>query len=113
MKKIFYLIISFILISCASKKNDNEFEKIIFHTSECFGTCPEYHLEINQKKEVKLYVEKAYEEEIVLSPITFIAIVKGIDNEKATEIFFEKNKELTDSGIIPAIARFGEANEIS
>ena len=54
------------------------------------------------------YVEKAYEEEIVLSPITFIAIVKGIDNEKATEIFFEKNKELTDSGVIPAIARFGE-----
>ena len=28
------------------------------------------------------YVEKAYEDEIVLSPITFIAIVKGIDNEK-------------------------------
>ena len=58
------------------------------------------------------YVEKAYEEEIVLSPITFIAIVKGIDNEKATEIFFEKNKELTDSGVIPAIARFGEASEV-
>lgn len=58
------------------------------------------------------YVEKAYEEETVLSPITFIAKVKGVDNEKATEIFFEKNKELTDLGIIPAIARFGEASEV-
>ncbi|MDM7537430.1 hypothetical protein QUD55_08090 [Lactococcus lactis] len=25
---------------------------------------------------------------------------------------FEKNKELTDSGVIPAIARFGEASEV-
>ena len=58
------------------------------------------------------YVEKAYEEETVLSPITFISKVKGVDNEKATEIFFEKNKELTDSGVIPAIARFGEASEV-
>jgi len=32
--------------------------------------------------------------------------------EKANEIFFEKNKELTDSGVIPAIARFGEASEV-
>lgn len=43
------------------KKNDNRFEKIIFHTSKCFGTCPEYHLEINQKKEIKLHIEKVYE----------------------------------------------------
>ena len=59
MKKILYLIIPFILFSCASKKNDKGFEKIILHTSKCFGTCPEYHLELNQKKEIKLYVEKA------------------------------------------------------
>ncbi len=97
MKKIFYLIISFILISCASKKNDNEFEKIIFHTSECFGTCPEYHLEINQKKEVKLYVEKAYEKRKIdtlkmgyykgklddKTYIEFIDLIKKIDLEKS------------------------------
>ena len=28
------------------------------------------------------------------------------------EIFYEKNKELTDSGVMPAIARFGEASEV-
>ena len=62
MKKIFYLIIfAFFIVSCASKKNEGKFEKIIFHTSKCFGTCPEYHLELNQKKEIKLYVEKAYQ----------------------------------------------------
>jgi hypothetical protein len=59
------------------------------------------------------YVEKAYKEEIVLSPITFIAIVKGIDNEKATEIFFEKSKELTDSGKIPVPVPIVQVKKIS
>ena len=98
MKKMFYLIIiSFILNSCASKKNNNGFEKIIFHTSKCFGTCPEYHLEINKNKEVKLYVEKAYEKRKIdtlkmgyykgkLDDITymeFIDLIKKIDLEKS------------------------------
>ena len=98
MKKMFYLIIiSFILNSCASKKNNNGFEKIIFHTSKCFGTCPEYHLEINKNKEVKLYVEKAYEKRKIdtlkmgyykgklddKTYMEFIDLIKKIDLEKS------------------------------
>lgn len=97
MKKILYLIIPFILFSCASKKNDKGFEKIIFHTSKCFGTCPEYHLELNQKKEIKLYVEKAYQKRKIdtlkignykgkLDDETyseFISLIKIIDFEKS------------------------------
>ncbi len=62
MNKTYYLIVfTFFILSCASKKSEIKFEKIIFHTSKCFGTCPEYHLELNKKKEIKLYVEKTYQ----------------------------------------------------
>ena len=85
MKKIFYLIVPLILISCASKKNDNGFEKIIFHTSKCFGTCPEYHLELNQKKEIKLFIEKAYKKRTL--DTLKIGYYKGkIDNETYSEL---------------------------
>lgn len=99
MKKIFYLIIPFILICCASKNNDNEFEKIIFHTSECFGTCPEYHLEINQKKEVKLFIEKVYQKRKI--DTLKIGYYKGkLDNETYSELISLIEKiDLKKSGI--------------
>ncbi|BCY29056.1 DUF6438 domain-containing protein [Flavobacterium okayamense] len=103
MKKIFYLIIPFILISCASKKNDNEFEKIIFHTSKCFGTCPEYHLEINKKKEVKLFIEKAYQKRKI--DTLKIGYYKGkLDNETYSELISLIEKiDLEKSGITEPI----------
>lgn len=36
------------------KYNDFKFEKIIFHASTCFGTCPEISLEINANREIKI-----------------------------------------------------------
>ena len=32
-------------------------EKIIFHTSVCFGNCPIYHLQVNKDKSLLLYKE--------------------------------------------------------
>jgi len=37
-----------------------KFDKIIFHTTECFGTCPVYHLQVDKSKKVKLYTEVVY-----------------------------------------------------
>lgn len=37
-----------------------EFEKIIFHTTYCYGHCPIYHLEVNKDGKTKLYKEKVY-----------------------------------------------------
>ena len=39
-----------------------KFEKIIFHNSMCFGTCPIYHLEVDQNKTFKLYAERVYKD---------------------------------------------------
>lgn len=60
-KAILLIIITQFLIGCSSRKINPGFEKIIFHTSKCFGTCPEYHLELNHNKEIRLYIEKAYD----------------------------------------------------
>jgi hypothetical protein len=35
-------------------------EKIIFHTSSCFGTCPTYHLQIDSIKQAMLYAEEVF-----------------------------------------------------
>jgi hypothetical protein len=41
--------------------NDSiDIEKIIFHTSRCYGNCPTYHLQIDNKRQVKLFAEEVY-----------------------------------------------------
>ncbi|MFN8282072.1 MAG: DUF6438 domain-containing protein [Chitinophagales bacterium] len=37
-----------------------QLEKIIFHTSICFGSCPTYHLQVDKDKNIKLYAEHVY-----------------------------------------------------
>lgn len=34
-----------------------KFDKIIFHTTECYGTCPVYHLQVDKSKQLKLNAE--------------------------------------------------------
>ena len=37
-----------------------QLEKIIFHSTDCFGNCPTHHLELNKDKSFKLFAEKVY-----------------------------------------------------
>jgi hypothetical protein len=37
-----------------------KFEKIVFHTTECFGTCNVYHLQVDSLKMFKLHREQVY-----------------------------------------------------
>ena len=55
-----FLLPIFFLVSCKSKPEKSKLEKIIFHTSECFGSCSQYHLEIDSNKNLKLYAEIVY-----------------------------------------------------
>ena len=43
-----------------SKKQKICFEKIIFHTTACYGSCPVYHMEVNAKKQIKLNVAEVF-----------------------------------------------------
>ena len=40
--------------------NTIKFEKIIFHTKECYGTCPVYNFQVDKKKQVKLNAQVIY-----------------------------------------------------
>lgn len=62
-RTISIIIITSLFWSCATKTTtttDPKFEKIIFHTSACFGDCPIYHLEVKNDKKVKLITEKSF-----------------------------------------------------
>lgn len=48
------------LLGCEHLDKKVKLEKIIFHTSMCLGTCPSFHLQVDNKKEVKLYAEQVY-----------------------------------------------------
>ncbi|MEO6521215.1 MAG: DUF6438 domain-containing protein [Mucilaginibacter sp.] len=48
------------LIGCKQKSAKAPFAKIIYHTSECYGWCPVYHLEVDSNKILKLYSEMAH-----------------------------------------------------
>lgn len=54
------LAVSLLMFGCGKQNKKLNFEKIIFHTSLCFGSCNVYHLEINNENKVKLYAEHVY-----------------------------------------------------
>ncbi|MBL7937387.1 MAG: hypothetical protein JNM51_16395 [Bacteroidia bacterium] len=56
------LFITIVLLSCGQKRNDTSFDKIVFHTSSCFGFCPVYHMEIDKNKNVLLYSQAVYKD---------------------------------------------------
>ncbi|MEO6520303.1 MAG: DUF6438 domain-containing protein [Mucilaginibacter sp.] len=62
MKRVLFVPIFLLLCSISGCKSEQKikFERIIFHTSICFGTCPVYHLEVNDHKRVKLYAETVF-----------------------------------------------------
>lgn len=69
MTKTFYILtILILLIGCGQmdnkqKEKKHSFEKIIFHTTGCFGTCPTYHLQLDSNKQIKLFAETVYKDD--------------------------------------------------
>lgn len=61
MNKTLFLILLLTCIgSCKRKEQKFSLEKIIFHSSMCFGTCPSYHLEIRRNRDTRLYSEVVF-----------------------------------------------------
>lgn len=60
MRNIFILSLFLPAFLMAQVGNDFKFEKIIFHTTECYGFCSVYHLEIDSNKNAKLFSETVY-----------------------------------------------------
>jgi hypothetical protein len=59
-KPLILFLIGMFALGCASKKHTVAFEKLVFHTSRCFGECPIYHLQVNSDKTLFLVKEHSY-----------------------------------------------------
>lgn len=59
-KSIALLIVTATLISCKSAQDGFNFEKIMYHSGPCFGSCPSYHLEIRNDKTLLLIGDSLY-----------------------------------------------------
>ncbi len=101
MKRIIVVTsISLILFGCGQSDKNVKLDKIIFHTSMCFGTCPTFHLQVDNNREVKLYAEEVYKNPNEFSSFEidttktgyFIGIV-------ADTIFRKLTNELNDLGL--------------
>lgn len=62
MTKSIAALLLFITLSGFAQTKKSAFEKIIYHTTACFGTCPTYHLEVNKDKTVRLYAEQVFKD---------------------------------------------------
>jgi hypothetical protein len=60
MKNLYLALIILLSLSCKHGTPKDKFEKIIFHSSTCFGTCGVYHLEVDSDKTIKLFAETVY-----------------------------------------------------
>ncbi len=79
------LLLIFLLLNiygCDQNKTNFSFEKITLHTEMCLGTCPIYHLEINNDKQIKLFVEEFYIEESFEKDLSKIGYFTGTLSEK-------------------------------
>lgn len=62
MRQLILMIIISILFGCGQTHKTVKLEKIIFHSSSCFGACPIYHLQLDSNKTFKLYAEEVFKD---------------------------------------------------
>lgn len=60
MKTTAFLLSLLLLCSCKPAQETFQFEKIVYHTSACFGRCPVVHLEVTNDKKTRLHGEAVY-----------------------------------------------------
>lgn len=59
-KTLAILFFVLLLISCKSAKDRFRFEKIMYHSGPCFGSCPSYHMQIGSDRTVLLKGDSLY-----------------------------------------------------
>jgi hypothetical protein len=100
MKKLLIALSFFsVLLACRTNEKSSSFEKIIYNTSHCFGSCPVYHLEIDNQRDIKLFAEVVYKKGLPLvsqEDTTKMGYFKGTANDTT---FSKLNKAILEIGI--------------
>jgi len=60
IKTLLILTLGLTFWSCNQNDRTINLEKIIFHTSVCYGSCPTYHLQVDSNKRIKLFAEQVF-----------------------------------------------------
>ena len=60
MKYALIIITVLTIFSCKKKDGKFKLDKIIFHSSQCFGSCPIFHLEVNKDRFAYLFAETVH-----------------------------------------------------
>lgn len=85
---LFSLIL--LIVSCKQQRKKVDLEKIVFHTSECFGKCPTYHLQVDKDQRVKLYAEQVFKKPGNIASFEDDTARMGYFTGKASDSSFRK-----------------------
>ena len=91
MKNFLLFLTIIALISC--KNEQPSFDKIYYHTTTCFGTCPEYYIEINRDKTFKLFAKTVFKENTSYFDLEFDSLQMGYFKGKIDEKIYQKLDE--------------------
>jgi len=79
MKSLLVIIFSILpLFICGQVNNTITLERIIFNTSMCMGTCPVYHLQVNNDKTILLFTELVYKDNTLVADTSKMGYFAGI-----------------------------------
>jgi hypothetical protein len=98
IKLIGTIAIMSMLSACNQPGQTIIFEKIIFHSSSCFGTCPTYYLQLEKDKSFRLYAERVFKKNTNISDSDFDSTRMGYFTGHIEDTSF--NKLLTELKII-------------
>ncbi|MEX6690106.1 DUF6438 domain-containing protein [Danxiaibacter flavus] len=63
-----------------------QFQKLVFHTTTCHGTCNAYHMELNNSRHFKLYAETVYDQDSFRTD----SLDQGYFTGKVTDTLYHK-----------------------
>lgn len=98
MKTTITLLLAVILFSCSGQKDTVKFEKVIFHSSRCFGDCPVIHLQVNKDKSLLLSQLKS-------TRMGKVAEGKASDRKEEYEYFKGEVSDVLYNELLAALAK--------
>lgn len=93
MKNTLLIVILFSILGCTQE--NPKFDKIIYKTTSCFGTCPTYYLEINSDKTFQLFAEEVFKDDFSIYGYELDSAKMGYFKGKLDDATFQNlNKKI-------------------
>jgi len=97
------LLLIVLFVNCKTTNKELKLEKIIFHTTGCFGNCNTYHLEIDSNRQTKLFVQEKYKKNADVFTLDFDSSQMGYFKGKISDSSFVKIKKAVEEARIDSL----------